>query len=48
MLLIVEQIKEYKLYYHFNRNTFNKFKVVQNQLNMLMEDSISRDTTLNC
>ena len=46
--LMVEKNKGYNCYCHFNRNTFffEKFKVLQNQLNMSIEDS-SKFTTLN-
>ena len=48
--LMVEKNKTYKSYCRFNRNTilFEKIKVVQNQLNILMGDFISKDSTLNC
>ena len=41
----VEKNKAYKSYRCFNRKTilFEKFKYLQNQLNILIENSVSKD-----
>ena len=46
---MVKKNNAYKSYCCSNRNTilFQEFKVVQNELNILMEDFINKGSTLN-